>query len=75
MNGVFCSDTGTYLPAPHKRRKEVAFVGYSHECPLVVLYDQEKQPLWYADLVRVILHNEHCVVVETTNSIYVGQPS
>lgn len=71
---MFCSQTGVYLPAPQKKRKEVSTIRLPRRGGDFLHLNQNGK-VFFANLVKVVLHDERLLVVETTNSVYVGKPA
>lgn len=71
---MFCSQTGVYLPAPQKPRKEVSTIRLPRRGGDALHLNQNGR-VFFANLVKVVLHDKHLLVVETNNSVYVGKPA
>lgn len=71
----FCPYTGKYLAAPEKPVKKVPFVSIGRNTGRVYLCDDWCRTFACAALVRVVFSDEGRLIVETTNSVYVGKPA
>ena len=79
MSAIFCSDTGAYLACPTKPVRHVGQLLVTWRNELLIWLEPDEQPMQFApeliaSVVQVATHRPNLLVVETTNSVYVGRP-
>lgn len=72
---MFDDETGVYLPAPHKAVKEVGRLGVDGDLLFIYEGRADDWPTKLGRVVRVVCNTARRIVVETSNSVYAGQPS
>lgn len=79
MNATFCDRTGAYLACPMKPVRHVGHLLVTWRNELLIWLEPDEQPVQFppeliASVVQVATSRPNLLVVETTNSVYVGRP-